>query len=546
MRLRELIYPVLLAAVSWTGLVHAEKTTVCTITVNSADEKEAFRRHLPADKFQFVELVERGRPDWLASACRAGVHCDMLIVSGHYDGGHEFFSEHVEANEFLPVAELERVSCSDSCPGLFSRLKEVYLFGCNTLNAEARRTADDLMRGLVAGGLSRADADRTAQSLNARYGESSRDRLRLVFKDVPVIYGFSSVAPLGPTAAGILDRYFRAAGTSDLGTGRPSPRMLAQFSTHSLTVTRGMSDSDALAGTRRDVCQFADDRLSDALKISFIHQLLQRPLPEVRMIMDRIEHYLEGLDDFARQEPDVEAALSALAQDAPARARYLAYARDVEPPAARVRMLELARDLGWLTPEQWRNEVGMLLGEFLARDALGLAEVDLACTLNRDGDFDALAGARSRDSAAHTAVRACLGSEDDRVRVLAMLTSASAADARIAQTYLRHRRVATTRELRGLIVDVVQARDPEAQTRALVTLASQDIADPEVLDELARLFPVAGAAEVQSAIAGVLIRADITMLARADLAQTLRQTRLRASGGDDVIGALIRRLQARP
>jgi hypothetical protein len=81
-----------LAAISIAALpARADKTTVCTITVNSSDEKEAFRRNLPSDKYQFVELVERGRPDWLSSACRAGVQCDMLIISGHYDGGHEFF-----------------------------------------------------------------------------------------------------------------------------------------------------------------------------------------------------------------------------------------------------------------------------------------------------------------------------------------------------------------------------------------------------------------------------------------------------------------------
>ena len=36
------------------------------------------RRSLPPDEYRFVELVERGRPDWLASACRAGVRCDVL------------------------------------------------------------------------------------------------------------------------------------------------------------------------------------------------------------------------------------------------------------------------------------------------------------------------------------------------------------------------------------------------------------------------------------------------------------------------------------
>ena len=107
----------------------ADKKTVCSITVNSADEKEAFRRSLPPNKYQFVELVERGRSDWLESACRQGIRCDVLVISGHYDGGNEFFSDQLEVREYLPVAEMERVSCSDSCPGLFSQLKEVYLFG---------------------------------------------------------------------------------------------------------------------------------------------------------------------------------------------------------------------------------------------------------------------------------------------------------------------------------------------------------------------------------------------------------------------------------
>src|SRR5256885_11253711 len=155
----------------------ADKKTVCSITVNSADEKEAFRRSLPPDKYQFVELVERGRSDWLESSCRKGIKCDVLVISGHYDGGNEFFSDQVEARESLPVAEMERVSCSDSCPGLFSQLKEVYLFGCNTLNPEAQRSASaEVVRSFVRGGLPRADAERLARSLNAGHGESSRDR----------------------------------------------------------------------------------------------------------------------------------------------------------------------------------------------------------------------------------------------------------------------------------------------------------------------------------------------------------------------------------
>jgi hypothetical protein len=41
----------------------------------------------------------------------------VLIISGHYDGSNEFFSDRLDEREFLPVDELERISCSDSCPG---------------------------------------------------------------------------------------------------------------------------------------------------------------------------------------------------------------------------------------------------------------------------------------------------------------------------------------------------------------------------------------------------------------------------------------------
>ena len=548
MRTRSIVVLALLVLLAAVTPARADKTTVCTITVNSADEKEAFRRNLPPDKYRFVELVEHGRADWLSSACRAGVQCDMLIISGHYDGGNEFFSEHVEASEFLPVAELERVSCSGSCPGLFSRLKEVYLFGCNTLNPEAQRSVSaNAVATLVEGGLPKAEAERLVRSLNARYGESSRDRMRLVFNDVPVIYGFSSVAPLGPTAAGILNRYFQTAGTSEVATGRPSSRLLGQFSAHSLTVTRGMTDADPNAGVRRDVCQFADDRSSTARKIAFVHHLLQRPMPEVRMFMDRIQRYVAALDEGERQDREIATALAAIAQDTPMRARYLAYARDADPAALRERMLGLASDLGWLTAEEHRTELVRLFGDLLARDGAGPADVDLVCTLNDEHQFDGFyedAANRTRaDDAAHAAIRACLGSEEGHARTLEALMTGSDADARVAQAYLRHRPISTVGELRTLTSGIAQMRGSDAQVRALQALAGHRVSDPESLEALAQLFPRAESWSVQSAIAGVLIRADYRSIARPEIVQTLRDHRLKSPYGADVIDALIRRLQ---
>src|SRR4029078_3422688 len=72
----------------------ADKKTVCSITVNSADERETFKRYLPHDEYNFFELVERGRPDWLAASCRTGIKCDVLLISGAFDGGHTVYNTH--------------------------------------------------------------------------------------------------------------------------------------------------------------------------------------------------------------------------------------------------------------------------------------------------------------------------------------------------------------------------------------------------------------------------------------------------------------------
>jgi hypothetical protein len=81
----------------------------------------------------------------------------------------------------------------------------------------------------------------------------------------------------------------------------------------------------------------------------------------------------------------------------------------------------------------------------------------------------------------------------------------------------------------------------DAQVRALETLARHQLSDPESLEELARFFPVAGSASVQTAIAGILIRSDYPSSARPELAQTLRQHRLKSQGDEDLIDVLIRR-----
>jgi len=542
---------VFIAAIAAAAIVdaYAERTTVCTITVNSADEKAAFRKNLPEDKFRFVELVERNRPDWLASACRQDVRCDVLIISGHFDGATDFYSDAVEEREYLPVREMERVSCSNSCPNLFTHLKEVYMFGCNSLSPEAvSATTAELARVLTRSGASRADGERLARELNARYGESSRDRMRRIFVNVPAIHGFSSVAPLGPTAAGLINRYFHSGARGDFGKGRINSGLLSAFSAHAMAAASGMRSNDPLASYRSDVCQFFDERLTAAPRLAFVHGLLRRDGADARMHFDRIEQYFASLTPEERREPAFGAEQDAIAADRPARDRYIALVHSADPSPLRARMIELAAALRWLTPVEQRAERMRIVEDIVAARTIDSADVDLVCALNKDRALDAELGRMQRalgssERLGDTAVLACLGSAEARAQVLHALYGAREGDARVAQAYLAQRPITDVVELRALYAAVTKMPESDAQVRAFDTLARQQLSDPEVIDELARLLPQVKSVNVQRAIAGILIRSDYRLIAKGDLVRVLREHRRKSPGGADLIDALLRRLE---
>jgi hypothetical protein len=513
---------------------------VCTITVNSDDEREVLRRTLPPADYDFVELVERGRADWLRGACERRVRCDVLLISGHFDGGTEFYTDRPDQREYLPVEEMERVACSESCPGLFSQLKEVYLMGCNTLNPQPMRTVPgEVMRSLASAGASPSDAQRTADALGELYGESNRDRMRQIFKDVPVIYGFPGKAPLGRYAGPILERYLRAGG--EFGEGRVSAKLLAAFAAGGMTATPGMSDGDPRAAFRTDTCRFLDDRVPVERKAAHLKAVLDRSAAEVRMFLDHIERYAARLP-----APASSPSMAGIAANADARTRFLAVARDADDPAAGVRMARLAARLGWLDDAQERALVVEILAQRFRSPGLAANDVDLACTLNQDGVLDGAYGGFPQGlprTAARDAVLACLGSREARDRVLRALASGDEASAIVAHAYLSQRPMADAAELKVVTADVARMSGrSDAQVKALHALARHELADRESLDALAESFRASKSLDVQRAIAGVLVRADLHAIAPADLAQVVRKQRMKSPDGRDVIDVLIRRL----
>ena len=492
--------------------------TVCTVTVNSADEKEAFRRRLPPGDYRFVELLEKGRPDWLRSACRSAVQCDVLIVSGHFNAGETFYSDDLARSDSLSIDELERASCSDSCPGVFARLKEVYLFGCESLNPDASKYA-------------------------SAHGESGRARMRRIFADVPVIYGFSSAAPLGVAAAATIERHFDASPRT-IGTGRASADFLRAFSSNHMVAAQGVRDGEAEDRYRGQVCGFFDERVTLAARLAWVHAMMGRDMAQASGFFERIEGMLAAASQAERAAPDFLLALARISADDAVRESFLSTMRATRAAGLRSRMIAVATTLGWLDAAQHGTELARMMDEVLAGAGIGFAEVELACSLD--------IGTQARWSiavppypgpAARTAVLACLGNGEARARTLAALASADDRDVQVAQAYLRHRPISDAAELRALAHAISFMAPGSAQVRALDTLGRHAIVDREIVEGLMRSFAGTSSLAVQRAIAEIFLRSDPRAFARGDVADVLARTRIRSTSGDDLIDAVVRRLQ---
>jgi hypothetical protein len=289
-----------------------------------------------------------------------------------------------------------------------------------------------------------------------------------------------------------------------------------------------------------------DERTDAARKLDVVHALLRGDLGEMRMMLDRIERFVAGLDASARATPDVARAMAAIAPDAPARERYHAFARDADAPPTRARMVALAHRLGWLTEEGWRDEISALVGDRLASPSLGAADIDLACSLHDAGVVAGVAerlAARPPDGVAQAALRACLGDGEARAALLAAFASGNEEHVALAEVYLHRRPIASADEFRRLAASVSRMPTAGAQARALEALARRPAADAQSVAELARLFASSKSLQAQRAIAGILIRSDYRAGGN-ELLRTLRTHRLKSPDGQDAIDVLIRRLSA--
>ena len=192
-----------------------EKYQVCSITINSSDEINTFKDHLSERDFNFVELVPlgiEGTPNnahWFNRACEDEKYrCDILVISGHFGG--LFFGEN--HSRILPGEMMQKQSCSSSCGGILSNVKEVFLFGSNTMAQKGRdqRTPEEYLDVLLDHNMIRDIAETVVASRYLPYGLSFREQMELIFYGQTNIYGFDSLIPPGKHIRGSLNNYFRS------------------------------------------------------------------------------------------------------------------------------------------------------------------------------------------------------------------------------------------------------------------------------------------------------------------------------------------------
>jgi hypothetical protein len=398
----------------------AEKRTVCTVTINSSDEKKAFRASLPATDFNFVELTDIGKTpgavnnDWFQKACESKIQCDVLVVSGHFAGSF-FGSSKME----LSLDEMERNSCRNTCDGILKKPKETFLFGCNTLATKDAdtRTYEEYVEALLRHPeIDRLTAERTAQARYSAMGMSFKDRMRRVFRGVPHLYGFSSIGPTGAAIKPHLDRYLKKVPNYLGHIKKIEAEQIANLVTTSNNAVNDINNSvisDSLANfafaqcsgimpntidddLRKEVCQLYSRRLSIAQKAEVAAGMLKKD--QRLAYLPSVLNFIKENEDEISRDPAARAALRTVLSDAKLWRQLDAMVNDPdEVPTIKIDLLRLNLALGRIDKATFEAKAKVALAPALRK--LDRSTIDLVCSLSKEHGLNITVGAGDIDPA---------------------------------------------------------------------------------------------------------------------------------------------------
>lgn len=249
------------------SLPQSAKKTVCSVTVNSDDEMKLFRKNYDAREYDFVELLPQREADrfivrdgrWLQRACQAQVKCDILVLSGHF--AEAFIGE---SGFEVSAQDLRESACAEGCHEFFASVKEVYLFGCNTLASKKpdARSIDQYVKILTEDGVNPHKAQRVAARRYTNYANDYFTEMRALFFNAENIFGYPSVGPTGKNVAPTLNRYLQ----SRIQT---SSKFEEIFKT-----TLGRTGMVKTTGLGRDLCEGRDSVLQKIKSYQEVRQYI--------------------------------------------------------------------------------------------------------------------------------------------------------------------------------------------------------------------------------------------------------------------------------
>jgi len=390
---------ILFTAILTAAPVRADRLQVCTFSFHGPEEVAAFEARLPPGDFEIIDLSppsplgqlstsasatplvadDRG---WLQGLCRSDLRCDVLVISAEFAG--RFFGR---LGRSLSLQEMEEASCQRRCDGLFHAPREVFLLGCNTLATKDTdlRTPGGYLQVLLDHGFDQASAERVVAMRYGPLGPTFRESLRRIFMDVPRIYGFNTVAPIGLYTGPMLERYFTKVGDyrrhlEQVRRDSPRNQALAKaFADTSLVEITGLERSEAAAADRDLICSLYDERQTVLRRLQIVNEIMDRDdllafIPSVQVFFDR--HPTDKISG------DGHRLFDEIRGNKTARERILELVYQLDASALQLELGRFAEQMGWMSPAKLRA-LAIDAARKLLRRPLTSEVVDVMCEITK-------------------------------------------------------------------------------------------------------------------------------------------------------------------
>ncbi|MBL7665728.1 MAG: hypothetical protein JNM93_11395 [Bacteriovoracaceae bacterium] len=428
--------------------VKENRWNVCGVTINSPDEFQTMKKNLPADKFNFIELTDFGKiqelkkqkkkqkelpssEEWLANACKSGIRCDVLVISGHFTPtGRAFYSAHPYNSPYrLSLDSLQSYACSEDCKNIINSATEVFLFGCNSLNNSCATTLDpiqaeqmrqDAMQTLH---FTPAQAQTYVSSYQQSQGQSVKEIMKEVFAGAKAVYGFDGIAPSGGAVAPALKKYFDeinkrypedgyAGHLGDYLVGALAEKRIFNnpseikgsetmskedifyfnqtLDKHVSQVRRSFTQCSAdevvidevfefKKGVRTITCKFMDKRTPKEEKLRILNNLVYRNM--VLSYLPAISHFLNEFMQSSHLTDEDKIFIEDLKNNESLKKEFTSIAKVLPLGTYINNILGLNQKLGWMTPEEIQTILDEKLKSFLFEPIYSSSASGYVCDL---------------------------------------------------------------------------------------------------------------------------------------------------------------------